>query len=374
MLAWRQHRELVELRSAAMNKDERASLQQRIWNLEKLNRGLQEKLAASRGRAGEPDGATTASDGERPAGVRRDRPNPGDTRDRGLQQMVAMRELMSKPEVQAMISLQQKAGIEQRYAPLFKNLNLPPEQTEKLKALLAERSTTMQDVMSVALEQGINPRENPEAYRKLLANAQTEIAGSIRATIGENAFAQLNAFEQTLPQRGIVYELQNRLSYTATPLSTAQAEQLVNILAANAPQRPAPAPGGQPQNQAAPPTPPGGRDGRRGPDGPGGFGGPDLGAMIMSTIGGIPGLGPPMGGPDGGGRGGPPPVLVTPAAVNQSQSVLTPPQVAALQQIQQQQQTQQQLRQLIGETMSAGQPPPPRSSDAPPRKRGPGGE
>ena len=48
VLAWRQYAELVELRAAAMNRDERADLQKRVWDLEKLNRELQARLEAQR--------------------------------------------------------------------------------------------------------------------------------------------------------------------------------------------------------------------------------------------------------------------------------------------------------------------------------------
>jgi hypothetical protein len=301
-----------------------------------------------------------------------------------MQQANAIRELMNKPEVQAMLSLQQKAGIEQRYAALFKNLNLPPDQIEKLKTLLAERSTTMQDVMTAAHEQGIDPRQNPEAFRKLVSDSQNQINASIKATIGENGFAQLSSYEQTLPQRNLVSELQQRLSYTSTPLTAAQAEQMVQILAANSPARqPNASPGTPPQ-----PGQPGGRvDVMRGP-GPGGFGpppggpgrGPDIGSLVMNFVGGGPGMGISVGPPDGG-RGGV--ATVTPAAMAQAQTVLAPPQLAALQQLQQQQQTQQQLRQLVNETLTANQPqlPPggggpggnPPGGGGPPRKR-PGGE
>ena len=181
LLAWRQYGELVELRAAAMNRDERSDLQRRLWDLEKLNRDLQAQLAAQRG-SNEADGLVT--DGERPP---RDRGGRGgergpDSRGRGesgIQQANAIRELMNKPEVQAMINLQQKAAIEGRYATLFKNLNLTPDQAEKLKSLLAERSTTMQDVMSAAREQGLNPRENAESFRKLVADAQNDINNAI---------------------------------------------------------------------------------------------------------------------------------------------------------------------------------------------------
>src|SRR5690606_10767874 len=111
------------------------------------------------------------------------------------------------------------------------------EQIDKLKTLLADRTTTMQDVMVAAREQGISPRENPEAFRKLVSEVQDQINSSIKSVIGEQGFAQLSTYEKTMPQRSVVNELQQRLSYTGVPLTSAQAEQMVQILAANTPQR-----------------------------------------------------------------------------------------------------------------------------------------
>ena len=371
VLAWRQYRELVELRTAAMNKTERSDLQRRVWDLEKQNRELRDQLAR-RGAGGEE---VAREEGERPArdGASRGpgRGGRGDPRREGEQQFAAVREMMTRPEVQALINQQQKAAIDARYAPLFKSLNLPSDQVDKLKALLAERSTTMQDLMSVAREQGVNPRENPEAFRKLMTDSQNEINQSIRAVVGEQGFAQLSNFEQTMPQRGVVNELQQRLSYTNAPLTTAQAEQMVQILAANPAPRPAGAPAEPGMGPRPPPAdttvfigrggPPGGFDG-----GPMGGRGPDIGGVIAGVLSGG-GIGMVVGPPDGGRGGGT--ATVTPAAVAQAQTVLTPPQVAALQQIQQQQQTQQQLRQVINETLSAAHPPGEGGSSA----TGPGG-
>src|SRR6185295_11216942 len=63
VLAWRQYGDLIELRAAAMNKSERADLQKRMWDLEKLNRELQDQLAANRKPDGDPD-AVANTDGE----------------------------------------------------------------------------------------------------------------------------------------------------------------------------------------------------------------------------------------------------------------------------------------------------------------------
>ena len=366
ILAWRQYGELAELRSAAMNRGERSDLQRRLWDLEKLNRDLQAQLSR-RGPGDSDESVAGNADGERSP---RDRGGRGGERgpdprraENALQQANAIRDLMNKPEVQAMINLQQRAAIEGRYATLFKNLNLSSEQTEKLKALLAERSTTMQDVMAAAREQGINPRENPDVFRKLVADAQDVVNNGIKSVIGEQGFQQLTTYEQTLPQRNLVNELQQRLSYTSTPLSAAQAEQMVQILAANSPQRNTSstnAPGPNPEPMRGPPS--GGRGGP--PPVDFAFRGGDLGGVIAGVLGGGPGMGPIDGGRGGGS------VPVTSAAVTQSQTVLSPPQVAALQQIQQQQQAQQQLRQMVNDTLGATQPAGSKSGPPPPRPRG----
>jgi hypothetical protein len=269
-----------------------------------------------------------------------------------LGQLTAIRDLMTKPEFQAMLNLQQQPAIDGRYAALFKTLNLQPEQVDRLKSLLAERSTTVMDVMAAAREQGIDPRQNPEEFQKLIRDAQNETNNSIKSVIGDAGFAQLTNYEQTLPQRAVVNQLEQRLSYTNTPLTPTQSEQLVQILATNSPQRP---PDGPPMGGGGPPP---------------GRGGPDIGGMIMGVLG--PGAAPMVGMIEAGRGSGTAPV--TTAAVAQAQTILSPPQTLALQQIQQQQQSQQQLRQLVNDTLSANRAPPPAGTAPPPARKRPGGE
>ncbi|MSU23051.1 MAG: hypothetical protein EXS32_04425 [Opitutus sp.] len=365
-LAWRQYQELVALRAAALNTDERADLQKRIWDLTKNNRDLTAQLASQRA-----DKTGEAVTGSRPPGG-----NPGERGGRGgptsnnpLQQIAALRDLMSKPEVQALLSVQQKAGVDARYGSLFKSLNLSGDQRDKLAALLVERQTTMMDVMTAASEQGLDPRRDRQGLQKLLADTQASSNASIAAVIGESGLAQLQNYDSTQPQRAVVNQLQQRLSTSDSPLSQGQADQLVQILAAN----PAPAP--QRAGPGGNPTAPG-QPGVRGQDAGalrgggnislGGFGGgpgggPDIGAMVGAFVGGAMGIGGlPGGGPPSGAT-----AQVTPAAVNQAQSVLASTQIAALQQIQQQQAAQQQLQQIVRETL-APQPSTNTKSDAGP--------
>lgn len=357
-LAWVQYGELVELRAAAMNREERRDWEQRLADLEKRNRDLQARLAdrANREDPAAPGGESSET---RPRGERGDRGERGPRSEgRGggpeimRQQAAAIRDLMAKPEVQAILSAQQKAAIDARFGALFRNLNLNVEQTQQLTTLLAERGNIRRDIDEAARTQGINPRESPEAFRKLFTEAQNELNASIKSVIGEQGFAQLQNYEQTMPQRMLVDSLQQRLAATSVPLSSTQAEQLVQILAVNAPERTANA------NNPAPPQIEIGFG--RGPDGFSfGFGGPgsgpppgspDLGRMLGGLLGG-PGPGGPGGPPGSGPVGGV--AVVTPAAVAQAQTILAPPQVEALQRIQQTQTAQQQLQQLVRDTLAA---------------------
>ncbi len=314
-LAWTERAELSVLRAAAMPRDERAELQRRAWELEKANRELRQQLTARK----EP-AAEGAAPGARPArGEAAARRDPD-------QQLAAMREAFAKPEVQALFAAQERGGIEARYAAFFRGLNLPPDQVARLAALLTERRTALLDISAVARDQGIDLRANSPALQQLVAKTQEEINQSIRGVIGEAGFTQLTAYEQTAAQRNTVAELQQRLSYTAAPLTAAQADQLVQILAANPEPRPAAA---RPPAAAATPAIPAV---------------PEVAALRV------------LGGSPGGGT-----AAITPAAVAQSQSVLSQPQLAALQQMQQQQQAQQQLRQIVADALGnppgAGQPP-----------------
>lgn len=330
-LAWRQYQELVELRAAAMNSGERAEMQKRIADLLASNRELEEQLAAMRAlhEPGTDDlmGTTSA---ERPAaGDQADRGQRG-FRGRGGEQMAAMRELMAKPEVQALVSANQKAALENRYGALFRSLNLPPEQLDKLETLLLERQNTTQDVLAAAREQGLDPRTDRENIRKLITDAQSSIDANIKSVIGDNGFAQLTNYEQTMPQRNLVNALQQRLSYASNPLSASQADQLVQILAANPP----PARNNASGNNNGGAAGDGAGFGGRG----GGFGGRNPGFV--------------GGGPDAGGGGFPGATAqITAAAIEQAQTVLAQPQLDALQQMRQQQQTAQQLQRLIRTTL-----------------------
>ncbi len=283
-LCWYQFRELAGLRvTISENAALTALANSRISDLES------QVAAKSR-----PAASPTAADANTP-----DSPPPGGFRGgRWQNRAEAFRKLTSSPEFQKLQQIRTEGGIESRYASLFKQLQLPPEALQQFKALLAEKQSAIQDVLASARAEGMFGPDNRAAVRSMVQQTQAQVDANIQQTIGDSAFAQYQQYEQTLPQQAAVSELAQRLSYTATPLTSDQSQQLVNILSSTAS-----------QTQAAR------LDGR---------------AMMSLAV------GAPV-----------PAAPVSSAAIQQAQGILSADQLSALQQLQSEQQAQHQMQQMM---------------------------
>ncbi len=309
---------------------ERSALQKRIWDLQKQNVDLENRLKQAPGASriaasgGQANGEWTPAEGAGPAGPRQGgRFNGG-----------RFGAMMASPEVQKLMAIQQKAGLDSRYASLFKQMQLDPANLEKFKNLLVEKQAAVMDVLSAARAEGLSGPANRGEIQQLVQNAQAEVDTNIHATLGDAGFAQYQNYEATLPEQNLVTQLSQRLSYSTTPLTDAQSAQLVQILA-----------------QTAPPT-----------------NNSNTGAgNVVRLFAGAAG-----GGAFGGG------VPITSDAITQAQSVLAPQQVAALQSLQQEQQAAAALRAQLRSSMGGPAPAAATSSTTPAaptpaRPSGPGG-
>jgi len=317
-LVWYQFQELRQLRASALSDNDRADLQKRLWAAEKRRHELELALAA---RSAGPDAGGPETNGEAGENARPGR-RDGRGRDAMANNFMAM---MDKPEIQKLMAVTQRAALDGRFSSLFKSLNLTPAQLEQFKNLLVDKQTAITDALAAARAQGINPRTDPEDFQKLVADAQAESDASIKATLGDAGYAQYQQYQQTLPQRNVVNQLSQSLSYTNTPLTNDQSEQLIQILAANTPS-----------------TNTNGNNTRATVAAAFGVG---FGGAMMNTP-------------------------ITNSAITQSATVLAPSQVQALQQLQATQQAQSQLSQAMrNQFRNSGS-----SSTTPtPTKTGPGG-
>jgi len=208
--------------------------------------------------------------------------------------------LMANPEFAKAWSIEQRAQLDNRFAALFKQLNLSPSQLEAFKNLLVDRQSSAMDVMATAREQGLDPRTDREAINKLVASAQADVDQSIKAALGETAYQQYQNYQSTQPQRAVVSQLEQRLSYSATPLTSDQSAFLVQALASTS-------------------------------------------TADTAATGQAAGFGGGFGGRGGNAAGTP----ITDAVIQQAQNVLTPDQVTALKDLQAQQQAQQKIGQMF---------------------------
>ena len=290
ILAWQQSRALAALRNTHGNtaNDDRAALERRLADAEHRAHDLQNELDALKARM-----VTEESPPDEPPTVASEN---GDRRGRfrgpggGQEAFMAM---MNDPKMVQLMNSREKLMLDSRYAALFKSLmqgeKLSPEQLDAFKNLLVEKQNTTRDIMMTARAQGVTDRSE---INQLVKTAQAELDAQIQSNLGASGFEQYQQYEKTLPQRNLVNQLSQSLSYTSTPLNDAQTQQLVQILAdssTSTTQR---------------------RNSGFGGGGPGGFGGS---------------------------------VTITDAAVTQAQSVLAPAQLQALTTLQQQQISQQAL-------------------------------
>lgn len=138
--------------------------------------------------------------------------------------------LLENPQFLRALVSHQRTMLDNRYAPLFSQLQLSAEELDMLRGLLIEKQNSALDVMMVT-SRGAVPGAGAREVRRATQQAQGEIDAEIRRTLGDDRYAVFNAFEATLPQRATVAQLTQRLSYTDTPLQPAQAEALVSTLA-----------------------------------------------------------------------------------------------------------------------------------------------
>jgi hypothetical protein len=289
-----EYRELIVLRAQLADNDA-ALLKRQLADARKAIKSLEDRLAAMRGGRG---AGNLAGDGE-------DGDNPGaNGRGRAGGRFGAFAALAGNADFQRLLAIRMKGQISQTYGPLFKALNLSPEQLAQFQSLLAEKQQSLMDVMQAAREQGINPRTDPAGFGTLVNQAVSQVDASIQQALGDAGFQQYQQYQQTLPERNTVNALEQSLSYTQTPLTDDEANQMIQMLAQNQPQR-----AGNGTSGAT----------------TGGDGGPSAFSLI-----------------NGGGT-----AKVTDDALNAATGILSAPQISALQQIQQQQQAQQQIQQLM---------------------------
>ncbi len=142
--------------------------------------------------------------------------------------------LIANPQFFQMLALHRQATLDTRFAGLFRRLDLGADQLATFKRLLAEKENVALDVVAVSETQPDGPLSD-EMFGTSVNAARARVEDEIRTSLGDDRYTVYQEYTQTLPQRTVVAQLEQRLSYSPTPLSPAQSESLVRILVAHAP-------------------------------------------------------------------------------------------------------------------------------------------
>ena len=146
----------------------------------------------------------------------------------------SLAKLVQNPEFLTALGTYQQGVLDSRFAGLFRKLNLSGAELAAFKRLLTQKESAEFDVVAVGETVSDGPL-SPEELRSTVRTVQAQVENEIRASLGSDRYAVYREYEATLPQRTTVAQLEQRLSYSPTPLTPAQSESMIHILATHAP-------------------------------------------------------------------------------------------------------------------------------------------
>lgn len=138
--------------------------------------------------------------------------------------------MMKDPAMRDMMRSQQKAAINQMYAGLFKEMNLPSETKEKLAAILTDSQMRSIEAAQGMFGQGA---EGSDAFKETQAKmdaAQKQTEAEIKALLGEEGYAKYDDYQKNLGERMQLNSFQTTLEAASLPLQEQQSAQLLQIM------------------------------------------------------------------------------------------------------------------------------------------------
>jgi hypothetical protein len=218
VVAWRQHLDFIVLKAAAQRIRFQAQARQR--DMIETERRLEAQLAAAQhdrsvaaealARALDPK---TEKHGQTAVGV--------------VDSWLAA---MNDSDTMRLMAIRQKGRIARNYAALFKRLNLTPDQIDQMTNLLLEKKESSMDAAVGAVQQDINPLENPGEFGDMVQAMRDDVEGQIKALLGDAGYEQYQQYNQTQARQNVVNDLQQLLGATDTPLTPDQTRLFQEVL------------------------------------------------------------------------------------------------------------------------------------------------
>ena len=133
---------------------------------------------------------------------------------------------LDNPEFLAALNKVDRAYNERTAGPFLRSLGLSPDQVSHMLDLMDKMMVAEMDANQAANADGLDQKSR----EALIIETQRETAAEIQAYLGDAQFAAYQQFNREAGVRSIATGLQSSLSYSSTPLSDAQAQQLTSAL------------------------------------------------------------------------------------------------------------------------------------------------
>jgi hypothetical protein len=145
----------------------------------------------------------------------------------------AMQDMLKSPEMRDMIKASQKAAIgtmyERNYSKIVADLHLSPEQSASLKDLIMNKQLAGADIGLSLLGGDMDAAKRAELVQQVKTQSDAYDA-QIKQLLGDDNYAQFQAYEKTQTERTMVSSLKDQLGTGPTALAPDQEQQLVSAL------------------------------------------------------------------------------------------------------------------------------------------------
>lgn len=145
---------------------------------------------------------------------------------KGMGEMLG--KMMKDPAMREMVRGQQKAAINMMYSGLLKELNLSPEEREKLTGILTEAQ-----MKNVEAAQGLFGQQQEgagEDIQKQFLDSRKQTDAELKALLGDDRFAQYEDYQKNLGERMQLNQLSTHLEAQNLPLQAQQTAQLLEAM------------------------------------------------------------------------------------------------------------------------------------------------
>lgn len=138
-----------------------------------------------------------------------------------------LQKMMKDPAMKEMFQSQQKALTKKMYGPMFKELNLPPDQQKQLNELLLDsQMSAMDDAANLFSGDGTLKTNAIQT----LTEKQKATDEQIKALLGDEKYDQYQDYRKSMGDRTMLSQFQDQVAGTSTALTDGQYKQLVQLM------------------------------------------------------------------------------------------------------------------------------------------------